>query len=568
MTLRPYQEDCLTAINEAFDGGKDRVMAVLATGLGKTVIFSSLIHQWREQGRVHPGRPAVVIAHREELLHQAADKLRVQDEWIRIGIERAGDRAPASSEVIVASVQTIGRPNSSRLAEIDPALVIVDECHHSAATSYQHALQKLGAFGPKGTKTLGVTATPHRLDNRRLEGKGATFEAEVFRYTIREGITQDYLCDLRGFQVRTETDLSKVKSRGGDYVESDLAKVLEGDTRRTLEAIKAWKEHAHDRRTIVFCSSVGHAHETAELWAGETGAPSVCIHGGTPTETRRQLMDMFRAGHVQVLTNVDIATEGFDVPEVSCIVMLKPTKSWTKYVQMAGRGTRLSPGKSDCVIIDMVDLSSDHSLCTVPAMVGLPAKINLKGATLSEAAEIADKVSENSLESIAKLADPRKAPRSLDDLRILCRNVDLLEGSKMPKAISSVARYAWVQMANGSLMLDTQVGTARVRMDALGNGHIDLLKNGKVEKSYPAPVGIPLDQVVMKAEVAAETVFGKEALKWKKQSSGWRKSADPVTPAQCDLLRRLGANLTTMPPLTKAQASQLIDRLRAEKVAV
>jgi superfamily II DNA or RNA helicase len=541
-------------------------MIVMATGLGKTIVFSELIHRWRRAGRISSSRPAVVIAHREELLQQAADKIfNSAGGWIPIGIERASERAPITSEVIVASVQTVGRPNNGRLDGVVPGLIIIDECHHVAAASYQHALQKLGAFDRDDVYTLGVTATPYRLDNRSISGKNGTFEAEVYRSDILSGIDNGYLCDLRLFSVQTGTDLTGVRKRGDDFVESDLAKVLNNNKGRTLEAIKAWQEHAADRRTIVFCPSVEHAMDTAELWKGQAGVPSACIHGGTDPAIRRDVMTMFRRGRIQVLCNVDIATEGFDVPEIGCIVMLKPTLSWTKYIQMIGRGTRTAAGKQDCIVLDMVDLAAEHSICTIPAMVGLPASIDLKGTSMRQAASRAESVTEEVADALKAIAKGRKELPTLDDIEIATREVNLRQAFTGSMKKVKASAYSWTKMADGSFVISTQVGVAKITFDAVGNGRLIISDARKNVTSSDLTPGVDAHKAVIEAEKIVLNAFGKKALEYKKRNAPWKRSTDQPSEAQKNLLLRLGVRKESLSGLNKATASQMIDKIMAER---
>jgi superfamily II DNA or RNA helicase len=375
-TLRPYQREAIDAVLRARRRGVRRMLVSLPTGAGKTVIFAELARLAK--------RPVLVLAHREELLLQAREKLaRVLGEGA-VALERASERAPRDARVVVASLRSL---HPERLTELlagrDFGLVVYDECHHAAAEDNQRVLRQLGAFEPHWDGTLlGVTATTERGDGQGLD---AVFEEIVYSQTLPDLIEGGYLVPLRGFRIATGADLTRLGGAGLDFDEEELAEAVDIEERNALVA-RSIQELARDRRTIAFCVTVNHARHLAQA-LNLLGVPTGLVHGELAREARAAELAAFRAGRLQVLTNVGVLTEGFDDPGVSCVAMARPTRSAGLYAQCVGRGTRLAPGKRDCLILDFVDLSN-LGLCTLPSLLGLPRDLDLQGQEASAARRI------------------------------------------------------------------------------------------------------------------------------------------------------------------------------------
>lgn len=410
-TLRDWQETALDRIVAASDRGVRRQLGVAATGLGKTVLFVALIQRL--------GCRALILAHRDELIEQAAAKVEAMLPGVRVGRVK-GKLNEVRADVVVASVQTLARTN--RLAQVpthawDPDegsalfttfgepfdLVIVDEAHHAAADSYRRILDHLhaghrgcpdattgvdhahdrpagpdedgGEFGlvvdpcpgPPGPLLLGVTATADRGDGRGLDG---VFDEVVFSYDIMWGIAAGYLCDLRGVAIEVDgLDLTGLKVSKGDYDQGQAGRLLTSSGAASVVA-DAWTTHAADRRTLVFTPTVAFAEEVAAEFVGR-GVPAGVVTGAMDIDTRRATLAAFSRGDLQVLANCAVLTEGYDEPRVDCVVVARPTKSRGLYVQMVGRGTRIHPDKADCLILDVVGATATNDLVTVPSLFGL-----------------------------------------------------------------------------------------------------------------------------------------------------------------------------------------------------
>jgi superfamily II DNA or RNA helicase len=381
ITLRPYQQECVEAVLTARRKGVRRLLVCLPTGAGKTVIFSELARLARKQ--------VLVLAHREELLLQAREKLKTALTGREIvSIERGAERAPADARILVCSIRSL---HEGRLARVlqgrEIGLIIYDECHHAAAEDNQRVLRQLGAFdeGWAGT-LLGFTATTSRGDGKGLD---TVFQKIVYSRSLPEMIDDGYLAPLRGFRISTAADLTRLSPGTGDFREDELAEAVDIEERNALVA-RSIQELARDRRTIAFCVTVNHARNLSRA-LNLLGVPAGLVYGAMPAEARTEILADFRSGRVQAITNVAVLTEGFDDPGTSCIAMARPTRSEGLYAQCVGRGTRLYPGKKDCLILDFVDVST-MSLCTLPSLFGCPRDLDLGGGDVNGARRIWEEI--------------------------------------------------------------------------------------------------------------------------------------------------------------------------------
>lgn len=351
--LRPYQ---IEAIEAVFDDWREHKSTVLemATGTGKTISFCEVIKRRRDAGC---GR-ALVLAHRQELIDQAADTLRKNG--LTVDVERAQQHALRSalidvSDVVVGSVQTLQGKRLQRWRQDSFGTVVIDECHHAPSKSYRAIMSHFSE-----AKILGVTATPDRGD--RI-GLGNVFDSVAYRYPIRQAIHDGYLCPITAQRVFcADMDLSNVRTTHGDLSESDLQAALTVD--KVLHQIAApLVELAGARPTIIFLPGVAAAEAFAEILGAyvEPGRAAV-IHGSQPTSVRAEVIRRYREGKIQFLSNCAVLTEGFDAPWTACIAMARPTKSRAMYAQCIGRGTRLAPKKDDLLILDFVGNSGRHRL--------------------------------------------------------------------------------------------------------------------------------------------------------------------------------------------------------------
>jgi superfamily II DNA or RNA helicase len=363
LDLRPYQTRSLADIENAEREGLRRPLVVLPTGTGKTVVFSHALAQRRDRGR------GLVLVHREELADQTVKKINMVAPELTTGIVKA-ERNELDADVVVASVQTASRDR--RLAELVASgrrspfgTIVVDEAHHAPAPTWRKVLEGMGSYSEFGPLTVGFTATPERDNGKNL----GVWERVVTYMSIREAIYGDpkrkeeggYLVPiLPAVVVETKMDLGKVRKNGGDYSDGDLGTALE-EAGAIEQIADAYAEHARDRKGVAFTPTVATAHHlAAELT--KRGIPAEAVDGTTPSDERRAILARLKTGETQVVVNCAVLTEGFDEPSVSCVVVARPTKFHGLYVQMVGRGTRLFPGKTDLMVLDIVGASNRHEL--------------------------------------------------------------------------------------------------------------------------------------------------------------------------------------------------------------
>lgn len=345
MILRPYQAKMAEEIWAQHQGGARNVLAVLPTGGGKTALFSSLTAAWTGQGH-----RTCILVHRRELLNQASQAL------MRIGVPHGRiqpGRMMTADAVQVASVDTL----LARLVEMRPILerftrVITDEAHHAVAGKWSLVRQTMpGALG------LGVTATPFRADGR---GLGDCFDAAAQGPSVRDLIEMGHLSQPKVYQPPIQVDLSKVKTRMGDFVVRDLVSAVDRDE-VTLPAIEHYRALADRKPAIAFCSSVEHAQKVAKQFVA-AGYRAAAVDGETPEAERDQAIRALGTGQLDVLASCDIVSEGTDIPVVVAAILLRPTMSTGLYMQQVGRVLRPAPGKDRAIIIDVVGNAMKHGL--------------------------------------------------------------------------------------------------------------------------------------------------------------------------------------------------------------
>jgi superfamily II DNA or RNA helicase len=365
LKLRPYQGEAIMAVRRAWSYGIRRPAVVLPTGAGKTVVFAHLA------AIMHGlGVKTLILAHRDELVSQAADKLHSVAPDLRVGIFKADRREVRGRDVIVASVQSLARAERrAELARAGIRLIIIDECHHAVANTYMEVLRDLGAFEDDplaGAYALGVTATLGRTDKIALN---QVWQDVVYKRDILDMIRDSYLVNAKGIRVRIDgLDLRNVKRSRGDFQDAALAEAMH-DALAPKAIARAYVEHAAQRQGILFAPTVELAYEMAEALACE-GIPAAGIDGAMALGERRKVLAGFARGDVQVVTNCMVLTEGFDAPWCSAVVIARPTSSAPLYVQMAGRALRPHPGKQDALIIDVVGVTGRHRLASVVDLAG------------------------------------------------------------------------------------------------------------------------------------------------------------------------------------------------------
>lgn len=383
MELRPYQREAKEAVFENWDNGTRRTLLVLPTGCGKTIVFAKITEEC-----VRNGDRVLILAHRGELLQQAADKI-AKATGLGCATEKAEETCLGSwFRIVVGSVQTMMR--EKRLGQFPEDYfdtIIIDEAHHCISDSYQRVLQHF----PEA-KVLGVTATPDRGDMRNL---GSVFESMAYEYTLPKAIKEGYLSPIKAVTIPLKVDLTGVGMQSGDFKASDLGTALDPYLHTIAEEMKGY---CQERKTVVFLPLVKTSQKFRDI-LNENGFRAAEVNGDS--QDRAEILKDFESDRYNVLCNSMLLTEGWDCPSVDCIVVLRPTKVRSLYCQMVGRGTRLSQGKDHLLLLDFLWHTERHELCH-------PAHL------ICESEEVAQKMTEN-LEEAGCPVDIEEAEKSASE---------------------------------------------------------------------------------------------------------------------------------------------------------
>jgi superfamily II DNA or RNA helicase len=523
LELRPYQRDALTAIEAATLRGVRRQVVSLPTGAGKTVIFCHLIAG-------QPGR-ALILVHRDELIHQTLDKLAMvtQGAALDIGVIKAA-RDEHAGDVVVASVQTLQRETRlQRLAQTFD-LVVVDECHHALPdNSYGRILAHVGANQDDGPLTVGCTATPFRPNNDPIITTGDTlgcFDEVVYTLPLMGLIAQGYLSQIVAKGIFLDVNLDKVKVRHGDYVETDLAEALmAADAPEHL--VRGYKELAPERRALIFCPTVGMAYAVEHAFRRE-GLSAASVVGETPLDVRHATYAHVRSGAVNVLVTCAVLTEGFDEPSIDCIMLARPTKSKVLFYQCIGRGLRLWPTKEDCLLIDATGATKRHGLLSVAAELGL-LQPNEAGEGL-EAPELVGAHEEETTKLRAYHA----------------HDINLAQRPQLH----------WVETPKGYWVVSLKDRMLRVRADGFGTYRLEV--RTREAKVYTRLVDRLSQEFCF--GIASDTARDADLLPLVKEGARWRQN--PPSEKQRAFALRLGAHL--QPNCTSGQVSDAIARITGD----
>lgn len=364
MELRPYQAEAKAAVFEQWDKGTLKTLLVLPTGCGKTIVFAKVAEDC-----VRQGYRVLILAHRGELLEQAADKIKKSTN-LGCATEKAEQTCLGSwFRITVGSVQSMQREKRlSQFSENYFNVIIIDEAHHCISDGYQKVLQHFPS-----AKVLGVTATPDRGDMRNL---GEFFESLAYEYTLPKAIREGYLSPIKAMTIPLQLDLSGVSIQSGDFKAGDIATALDPYLHQIADEMM---KYCRDRKTVVFLPLVKTSQKFKEI-LNEKGFKAAEVNG--ESKDRAEVLEAFDKGEYNVLCNSMLLTEGWDCPSVDCVIVLRPTKVRSLYSQMVGRGTRLCEGKSHLLLLDFLWHTERHELCH-------PADL------ICEKKEVARKMTEN-----------------------------------------------------------------------------------------------------------------------------------------------------------------------------
>ena len=342
VALRPYQIEAVESIITSFDE-HDKNLAVMPTGSGKTIVFAEIANRLRP-------RKTLILAHREELIDQAVDKIRKVSGGVTIGVEKAERTANLTDDIVVASVQSMLR-RTDKFPASHFGLIVCDEAHHALSESWQSVLDRFG-----NCWVLGVTATPDRGDKRNL---GEYFDNIAYELGLFDLIKAGYLCPISVQSVPINLDLrGTVRTTAGDFNSSDLGHALTPYLEQIAGAIS---EYCSDRKTLVFLPLIETSKRFTEI-LNQKGINAEHIDG--TSEDRKEILTRFDASSKpSILCNAMLLTEGYDCPSVDCVVVLRPTRSRPLYAQMVGRGTRIADEKKNLLLLDFLWMHERHSLC-------------------------------------------------------------------------------------------------------------------------------------------------------------------------------------------------------------
>lgn len=510
LKLRPYQEECLTAIEVA---GKGRHLCQLATGLGKTVIFSRI----KEQGKT------LILAHREELVKQP---LKYYTD-VKVGVEMGKERAEKDCKVVSASVQSLAR----RLNCYSPdefQTIIIDECHHATSSAYKKIINYFNF-----ERLIGFTATPNRADGVGLE---EVFDDIIFQKDLKYGIQQGYLSPIQCKRVFIEYDLSQVATRMGDYSPQDLARQLNVES-CNLAIAQAIAEVA-ELPAIIFAVDVEHAKALEKLIPNSKAVSA-------DSKDRAEVIEQYRQGKIKVLINCMLFTEGTDLPMTRTVLIARPTKSQSLYTQMVGRGTRLYDGKDHCLLIDCIGVSR-LPICTAPTLLGLSSEdvpeskvLEIEGDLLNDIPAILEKETDN----------PQSWIRNIKNIKI------------WEKANSyNLHDVNYFRKPNGEMILEMPNKGGKIKVSAPDNLGNVVFTNRKGENFS------------MQAQTCYDYIFKNMRSNYDKERPLWnRKSAErwgrePAKPNQLIYMARLakakGYSLDGIGKLNRGECAQVITRLR------
>ena len=536
MKLRPYQQEALDSMLQAESNGISKQLVVLPTGAGKTVLFAQLPIMRKDS------LPMLVLAHRSELLIQAKDKIETINKDLSVGIEQAENKA-GYSDVVIASVPTLGREFSSRIEQYPKdyfKTIVVDEAHHAAAPSYRRILDYF-----KPDLLLGVTATPQRSDSVRLID---VFQEIVYYKSIQDLIKEGWLSPLVGYRVKTSTDISDVEIQNGEYKQDQLIEAIDNPSRNN-SIVTAYNDLANAKKTVVFAAGVDHAGNLGEAFR-KNGSSVRVIIGTTPEEERRQILSDFKSGAVTVLVNVGVLTEGFDEPSIEAIILAKPTRSSLLYTQIVGRGTRLFEGKEHCMIIDIADTTRGKKPIGLPTLLGMPAEFDLQGQSLTDIADEFEKLKETAPGEASTVLN-------MEDITNAYKRIDLFMPPPPNPAVLEYSTFIWSEVGEDRFYLNTNsFESFHIYCDTLGrwaaechvrsgaNVNIHVIGRGQSIRSVFAGA----DKWIMENRSTSLPLIDATAV--------WR--ADAPTDKQQKLLKRIGVPITNT--MTKGMASQIISK--------
>ncbi|KAI5920254.1 P-loop containing nucleoside triphosphate hydrolase protein [Camillea tinctor] len=572
--LRDYQEECIQSVLSSIKSGAKRLGISLATGSGKTVIFTELIDRLSPSSE--DAGQTLILAHRRELVEQAARHCTNAYPHKSVEIEMGDLHASGVADITIASIQSIC--SGDRIDKFEPSrfkLVLVDEAHHIVAPGYLRTLEHFGLDEkrPNSPSLVGVSATFARFDGLRL---GKVIDEIVYHKDYVDMIGDKWLSDVIFTTVESRADMSRVKSgANGDFQQSDLSKAV--NTVETNEiTVRSWLAKAGQRlSTLVFCVDLAHVADLTQTFR-RYGIDARFITGDTPKVERGERLEAFRAREFPVLVNCGVFTEGTDIPNIDCVVLARPTRSRNLLVQMIGRGMRLYPGKTDCHIIDMVS-SLATGIVTTPTLFGLDPSEVVDEAPVSSLQDLQEKRKEAEQERIQKISETSEGPtKSNINYKVTFSDYetvfDLIADTSGEMHIRAISRYAWVQVSPSRYVLSGNNGYIRLEKrhtpDCDGSVY-EVWETRNILKSNASGSPRAKPRRILTASTFTDAVHGADKFASEKylhklisRSARWRDG--PPTEGQLEFLQKIRQDddKTKMSKLTKGRAADMITKMR------
>ncbi|KAK1456833.1 hypothetical protein CMEL01_16190 [Colletotrichum melonis] len=580
--LRDYQEECIQSVLQSLKDGHKRLGISLATGSGKTVIFTQLIE--RIQPRETIATQTLILAHRRELVEQAARHCTNAYPDSTVEIEMGSMHASGAADITIASLQSL--TSGDRLNKFDPKrfkLVLVDEAHHIVAPGYMRVLRHFGLDSKKmdSPSLVGVSATFSRFDGLKL---GAAIDQIVYHKDYVDMIGDKWLSAVMFTTVESTADLSRVKNgANGDFQQGELSRAVNTDQINEI-TVRSWLAKASDRKsTLVFCVDLAHVAGLTQTFR-KHGYDARFVTGDTHKVERAEILEEFRNRKFPVLVNCGVFTEGTDIPNIDCIILARPTRSHNLLVQMIGRGMRLHKGKSDCHVIDMVS-SLQTGIITTPTLFGLDPSELVSEATTADMEKIKDRKEAEKLRQDQAYSNTPALQSTTPTRSVTFTDYDsvfdLIEDTSGEQHIRAISQYAWVQVGqdkyvlcapNGSYIRLFKAGAQTKTSDDESKEQllwqaveIRSLPPGVAKSPYSAP------RELLQAATFADAVHGSDnyvsnsetyphtfVQRWQR----WRKG--PPTQGQLDFLNklRLKEEPLTADDVDKGKATDMITKIK------
>ncbi|RAL08546.1 DEAD/DEAH box helicase [Aspergillus homomorphus CBS 101889] len=577
IVLREYQEECIQSVLDHLSQGHKRLGISLATGAGKTVIFTQLI------GRIPPrdgkNDKALILVHRRELVEQAARHCRLAYPDRTVEIEMGNTVATGHGDIIIASVRSL--TSKDRIEKFNPAhfkLVLVDEAHHIVAPTYRTVLAHFGLNEASSNSPVlvGVSATFSRFDGLKL---GAAIDHIVYHKDYMDMIDEKWLSNAVFTTVRSEADLTKVrKDKFGDFAVGALSEAVNTDKTNDI-TVRAWLANAEGRKsTLVFCVDLAHTKELTAKFRS-LGIDARYITSQTPKDIRDEQLNSFKNLEYPVLLNCGLFTEGTDIPNIDCVVLARPTRSRNLLIQMIGRGLRLFPGKKDCHIIDMV-ATLETGVISTPTLFGLHPDELLEKTTMKDLKDKKEDETHHQEKPGSELpASYAEDPAQAGDIKLTFTKYDtiydLIGDMRSDKHIRSLSRYAWVRVDEHKYILSGSMGWLTIARESKSPEeregpeyhwtvhHVMQYGSSLKTKKFARPRLIATTEGFEAAIRAADTFAAAEfEERYISARQPWRQQ--PATPAQVERLNKakIRDGKIQATDMTRGQAADIITKLR------